>query len=136
MTKTQFSKRIIVFELIGFSVVILFMWLNELLDLPHNIFNSPATPINYLEGFFETLVVSLLAALVIILSHLLLQRIKHLEGILPICSFCKRIRSGGEWISIDSYIRDHSDAKLSHSVCPQCAAEHYGEFFHVVRGKP
>ena len=136
MTKTQFSNRIIVCELVGFCVVIVFMWLNELVDLPHKIFGSPVTPINYSESVFETIVVSLLATMVIIFTNMLVQRIRHLEGILPICSFCKRIRSKGEWISIDSYIRDHSDAKLSHGVCPQCATEHYGEFFHAGREKP
>jgi PleD family two-component response regulator len=57
-----------------------------------------------------------------------LKEIKVLSGILPICSFCKKIRSdSGEWQKIESYIRNNSDANFSHSVCPECMQEHYPE---------
>lgn len=49
-----------------------------------------------------------------------------LHGILPICSFCKRIRNEqGEWEQLESYIHHHSAASFSHSFCQQCAAKHY-----------
>ena len=51
-----------------------------------------------------------------------LSRIKTLRGIIPICSSCKKIRDDkGYWNQIESYIRDHSDAEFSHSICPECA---------------
>lgn len=49
-----------------------------------------------------------------------------LEGILPICSFCKKIRDDdGTWERVDTYIRRHSHADFSHGICPDCMAEHY-----------
>lgn len=55
-----------------------------------------------------------------------LSRIRTLEGIVPICSFCKKIRDpGGTWADIDVYIRRHSDADFSHGICPDCEAKHY-----------
>ncbi len=55
-----------------------------------------------------------------------LAQVKKLSGLLPICSFCKKIRDDrGYWNRVDEYIRDHSDARLSHSICPDCAEEHY-----------
>lgn len=55
-----------------------------------------------------------------------LDDIKTLEGILPLCSFCKRIkRENGEWEAIDTFIDKHSKADISHSVCPDCARIHY-----------
>ncbi len=55
-----------------------------------------------------------------------LEEIKTLKGMLPICSFCKKIRDDkGYWDELEVYIRDHSDAEFSHSVCPDCMAEHY-----------
>ncbi|MBW2739129.1 MAG: hypothetical protein JRE64_09850 [Deltaproteobacteria bacterium] len=130
MTKSQFSKKIIIAELIGFILVIMILWLDELLDLPHRFLGAPATPINFMESIFETLIVLVLAALVIFSTRILLKKIKYLEGILPVCSFCKKIRSDNRWIPIDSYIRDHSEADFSHSLCPECAAEHYGTANH------
>ena len=54
------------------------------------------------------------------------EEIKILRGILPICSFCKKIRDDkGCWEQVDVYIYKHSQADISHSICPECAKEHY-----------
>lgn len=51
----------------------------------------------------------------------LLQHVKHLEGLLPICMYCKKIRDeGNQWQQIDHYISLRSEAKFSHSICPEC----------------
>jgi PAS domain S-box-containing protein len=55
-----------------------------------------------------------------------LSEIKTLRGILPICSYCKKIRNDeGYWDQIESYIRDHSEAEFSHSICQECAKKLY-----------
>jgi len=55
--------------------------------------------------------------------------VKTLSGLLPICSFCKKIRDDkGYWNQLESYIKDHSEAEFSHSVCRDCAKKHYPEF--------
>jgi PAS domain S-box-containing protein len=55
-----------------------------------------------------------------------LAKVKTLSGLLPICSYCKRIRDDkGYYHQIESYIRDHSEANFSHSICPNCAKEHF-----------
>jgi sigma-B regulation protein RsbU (phosphoserine phosphatase) len=47
--------------------------------------------------------------------------VKLLQGILPICSYCKHVRDDQNyWQTVETYISDHSEAKFSHSVCPQC----------------
>ncbi|MEO7192264.1 MAG: response regulator [Vicinamibacterales bacterium] len=52
-----------------------------------------------------------------------LAKVTALEGLLPICSYCKRIRSDAqEWEQMESYISTHSSAQFSHSVCPSCLA--------------
>jgi energy-coupling factor transporter transmembrane protein EcfT len=49
-----------------------------------------------------------------------------LRGIIPICASCKKVRDDkGYWNQIESYIRDHSEADFSHSICPECAKELY-----------
>ncbi|MDO9566708.1 MAG: CBS domain-containing protein [Candidatus Desulfaltia sp.] len=62
----------------------------------------------------------------------LAKRIDILEGILPICSFCKNIRNEkGEWNQIEKYIASRSKAQFSHSVCPDCMKKHYPEFDNI-----
>jgi len=51
---------------------------------------------------------------------------KILGGFLPICANCKKIRDdGSEWVEIEAYIRDHTDAEFSHSICPACVKALY-----------
>jgi DNA-binding response OmpR family regulator len=56
------------------------------------------------------------------------RQIRTLHGILPICSFCKKIRDDqGYWEQVETYVRNHSQADFSHSVCPDCMQHHYPE---------
>jgi DNA-binding response OmpR family regulator len=53
-----------------------------------------------------------------------LARVKQLEGIIPICMYCKKIRDDGNtWNQLERYISDHSEAMFSHGICPTCAEE-------------
>lgn len=57
-----------------------------------------------------------------------LDNVRTLKGLIPLCSRCKKVRDDkGYWNSIETYIAEHSDADLSHGLCPQCAGELYGE---------
>jgi len=53
------------------------------------------------------------------------RRVKKLEGLLPICSYCKKIRDGSKtWHTLEAYIEDHSKAEFSHGICPDCFQKH------------
>jgi PAS domain S-box-containing protein len=50
-----------------------------------------------------------------------LDTIKTVRGIIPICSYCKKIRNDrGAWDQMEAYISDHSEAMFSHGICPEC----------------
>ena len=58
-----------------------------------------------------------------LVSHI---QIKTLRGLLPICSSCKKIRDDqGYWEQIETYVRDHSEADFTHSICPECIKKLY-----------
>ncbi len=58
-----------------------------------------------------------------------LANIKTLSGFLPICTHCKKIRDDkGKWNQLETYIYNHSDANFSHSICPNCAKQHYPDY--------
>lgn len=53
-------------------------------------------------------------------------QVRHLEGIIPICMFCKKIRNDEDaWQQMERYISDHTEAEFSHGICPACFEEHY-----------
>jgi len=55
-----------------------------------------------------------------------LSEVDTLRGILPICSFCKKVRDDtGYWEKVEVYIHKHSQADFSHGICPECLVEHY-----------
>jgi HAMP domain-containing protein len=57
-----------------------------------------------------------------------LAKIRTLTGLLPICAACKKIRNDkGIWEQIEIYIREHSDADFTHSICPECLKKLYPE---------
>jgi len=64
-----------------------------------------------------------------------LSHIKTLEGILPICANCKKIRIDGtdskkedSWVQIETYISEKTEAKFSHSICPECMEKLYPDY--------
>lgn len=50
-----------------------------------------------------------------------LAQVKRLQGLLPICSYCKKVRNDQNyWQQVDTYITEHSEARFSHGICPTC----------------
>ena len=50
-----------------------------------------------------------------------LANVKQLQGLLPICAYCKKIRNDQNyWMQVEKYFGDHTEAKFSHSICPDC----------------
>ena len=61
-------------------------------------------------------------------AEALLARVKQLEGIIPICAYCKKIRDDEDsWQQLEQYLSEHSGAWFSHGICPDCAEEQMGE---------
>ncbi|SPD75118.1 conserved hypothetical protein [uncultured Desulfobacterium sp.] len=126
--KKRITKMLIVYDSIGFGAAMLAIWLDEIIDIPSLLFGAEATPINITEAIIESMMVLFLGIGVITATWSLLKKIKYLEGFLPVCSFCKKIRVNDKWIPIVDYVSDHSAAQFSHGCCPQCVEEHYGRY--------
>lgn len=59
-----------------------------------------------------------------------ISQIKALEGLLSICSYCKKIKDdNGYWSQVEDYVRKHSEAEFSHGLCPDCARKLYPKYF-------
>ena len=65
-----------------------------------------------------------------------LDQVQKLSGMLPICATCKKIRDDkGYWNKIETYICEHSEAKFTHGMCPDCAKEYRSEYFDKKKAK-
>jgi PAS domain S-box-containing protein len=82
---------------------------------------SDVTPLKQAAAERERLIAELQEAL---------DNVKLLSGLLPICASCKRIRGErGDWMQIEAYISEHSEARFTHGVCPECGNKLYGDLF-------
>ena len=127
--KSKTLKHIVVSQ---FAIVLLFLAMtvsNEILDLPHYIFGDSPTSFEQRTGeiIIELLILVVITMIEIILLKKFYRRIRILEGFLPICASCKKIRHEEKWDQIEQYISDHSLAQFSHSICPDCRKKLYSE---------
>ncbi|MEI8288718.1 MAG: hypothetical protein WCH99_04550 [Verrucomicrobiota bacterium] len=106
----------------------------SLTRLTHQLVFDPAADVisEFAAALIRFFVLMLLAMLTSQLGRQSRQLRKHvqaLEGMLPICSFCKCIRNEKEeWVQLENYISGHSRAVFTHGLCPDCATRHYGDY--------
>jgi len=111
---------------LGYSIVL------PLVRLYYNtIWNIPWTMVEgTINAVIRILILALLAYLVDRVakeSSSTKKEVNLLEGLLPICASCKKIRDdNNEWQPLEAYITHHSGAKFTHGVCPECAEKLYG----------
>ncbi len=116
-------------EALAFLLLVLLLWLDELYDLPNRLAGRALTPVNWPEALLETVMVVSVGLFAVCFNRRMLRRLRQLEGILPICASCKRIRDAqGNWHPVEGYISGHSEAQFSHGVCPECYQRLYPEF--------
>jgi hypothetical protein len=119
-------RRVAQLVTVAFAGIIFVSWVNEIYDLPYLLHLGEASAPNYFESAIETLWALFVLFLVLVSTRALLKKIRYLEGFLPVCSFCKKIRVEDQtWVSIEAYLRERSDVKMTHSLCPPCAKKHY-----------
>lgn len=125
------NKTLTMLTISQLAIVLLFLCLtlgNEIVDIPHYIFND--APTSYSQRIGEIIIelsifITVISIQVAILKKLY-KRVRLLEGFIPICANCKKIRkSEDQWEQMERYITQHSLAQFSHSICPDCARQLY-----------
>ena len=102
---------------------------NEVIDIPHLLLGDEPTPIGQRSGevSVEICIFVIVILIEILVMKKLLRKIKILEGFLPVCANCKKIREENSWNQMEAYITEHSLAEFSHTICPDCRKELYSD---------
>ena len=125
-------------KMIAFSqggIFLLFLCLtfgNEIVDIPHYVFGDSPTSHSQRVGEIgiELSIFFIVMAIQLALFQVLYKRIRILEGLIPICANCKKIRNEeDQWQHMETYIAEHSHSEFSHGICPDCARELYPDFY-------
>ena len=120
MVSDKKTRIIIAGELAGFCLVIACIWANELWDLPHRLLGSPATPVNWSECIFETLILACLGLYVMFVSWFLADALKARRQGPRVCPVCKKIKVGDEWVQAPPGTPVVSRTDAPHNLCPEC----------------
>ena len=66
-----------------------------------------------------------------------LDKIKLIEGLVPICSYCKGVRNDqGYWSTVEKFIKQHSDVEFTHGICDDCIRQHFPDVAEVLLQSP
>ena len=107
---------------VGFSLMIVFSWLTELLHIPHLIFNEPFAP-NWERAMLRTVVIVVIWAWVYWITRRMLKRLHHLEEFLRICGWCRKVCDNDKWLTTEDYFNSKFATQTTHGMCPECLAK-------------
>jgi hypothetical protein len=115
-------RRILLLEAIAFLAIVAIIWLDEVLDLPHLLFRAPPTPLRLGEGFLESILTLAVGIGVVLVTGRAFRRIEYLESLIVMCAWCRRVRDGGDWVTVELFLERQHHAQTSHGICDACAA--------------
>ena len=117
-----YERVILAIELIGFSILLAVLWLDEYVDVPFRFFGALKTPLRPQEFWFEALSVLLVATAVIAATLWVFRRLRILEGFIQVCAWCRKVNVEDEWVSFEQYLKRELDVQATHGICPECRA--------------
>lgn len=120
MKKSNSIRKIIIIEIIVFLLIIIFIWAEEVFDLPHLLMNAEPTPVNYEESLMETFIFTVIFGFLIYHTMRILLKLRTLESYVRICAGCHKIYIDGKWVSLEEYFNQHGNKKTSHGLCDDC----------------
>ncbi len=120
MEQKDTIRKIVVIEIIVFLLIIVFIWAEEIFDLPHMLLNAEPTPVNYEESFMETFIFTVIFGFLIYHTIKILMKIRNLESFVRICSGCHKVYVNGRWVLLEEYFNSYANKKTSHGLCDDC----------------
>jgi hypothetical protein len=117
-----YERVILAIEVVGFSILLAILWLDEYIDVPFRFLGALKTPLRPQEFWFEAIAVLLVATAVIAATLWVFRRLRMLEGFIQVCAWCRKVHVGEEWMSFEQYLRRELDVQSTHDICPECRA--------------
>jgi hypothetical protein len=117
-----YERVILAIEVVGFSILLAILWLDEYVDVPFRFLGALKTPLRPQEFWFEAIAVLLVAAAVIAATLWVFRRLRMLEGFIQVCAWCRKVHVGEEWMSFEQYLKRELDVQSTHGICPECRA--------------
>ena len=108
------------YEAIGFLLIIALSWVNEIEGLPQILFGGGVHQRDWRDTAAITLVIIYVWAIVFVLTKKLVDHLHHLEGLLRVCAWCRRVGHNGKWLKMERYFAEGFHIQTTHGMCPDC----------------
>lgn len=134
-TNRKVLHWLLAFQSFSLAFLLAITWVDEEVIIPDLARWIPWLSPKLMTELLESFWLIVLFTLIIRSQVLAWRRIKLLEGVLPICAYCKKIREErGGWVQMETYVSDKTGADFSHGICPGCLSSHFGEYAGRIKG--
>ena len=121
MDKHEKPGTVLAYQSIGFLVLIGLCWLDELVGLRSLVLDNHPFIRDFRESTLEMLLIFGVWLIVAGSTRRLFFRVRHLEGFMKVCAWCRRIEHGGTWMPLEKFFERGFDTPTSHGICGDCA---------------
>jgi hypothetical protein len=120
MRRQEPYLRVIYVEVAAFTVIICVSWGNELFNVASFLFGGNYSS-NWREALFESCVTTLVAIPTILMTWMIVRRLRYLEEFLKVCAWCRKVGVNDQWYSMEEYFKTQHNTKTTHGLCPTCS---------------
>ena len=121
MVRGTVFRYTLALEAAGFALIVAIIWLDELLDLPRLLFGAAPTPLRVGEGVLESVLTLAVGSMIVGITYRAFRRIEYLESLVVMCAWCRRVRAGEEWLSVEDFLEQQHHSHTTHGICGNCA---------------
>lgn len=112
-------SSVAVWQLLTFILLICFVWANEVLDIPHRMFNAAPSGMNIYRGFI--LSAGIITAAIVAVGHTYERQRAVIQKMLMSCEYCHRVmHDDGHWEHVEKYFLRAFPMEIDHGACPEC----------------
>jgi len=116
-------RRVLLYQNLGFLVVILLGFLDEVLRLSASMFTHQGVKWEFRNATLAMLLVLAVWFLVSLSTRRILDRLRYLEEFMRVCAWCHDIDYKGRWMPLEEFLKQGFDTPTTHGICPKCLAQ-------------
>ncbi len=119
--QTIYWQKALLWQSMGFLIMVVLTWSDALFDLAHVILGFPAQSEDFNRTAITTAVIILLWLVSGYRIYVVVSRLSYLENFLHVCAWCRKIEYEDNWLSLEEHFIQKTGRKVSHGICPECS---------------
>jgi hypothetical protein len=123
MGKVSPISKVLLYQSVGFIVIIALTFLDELLALPSLVFGDTSVITDFRASSVKMLLILAVWFLVAGSTRRILAHVRYLEGFMRICAWCHHIDFKDQWVSMEDFLQRGFETPTTHGICPICLAK-------------